>query len=129
MPAILILDDEPVACDSLRILLQSLKKWDVETAVTPTQALNSAMTRPPDLFVVDWNLGAEINGLQVADAVRKIRPGLPVIVMTGYPSDEIYRQSTALPRTWLIGKPCPYHELLGAIEDALRSVEQEKNSG
>jgi len=79
---ILVVDDEP----SIRHLLQQVlagEYWSVETAGTAIEALGKLEQAPCDLAIVDLLL-PEINGLDLAEAIRVLDPGTPVILMTAY---------------------------------------------
>jgi DNA-binding NtrC family response regulator len=79
---ILVVDDEP----SIRHLLQQAladEQYDVETAGTALEALSRLELTPFDLAIVDLLLPG-LNGLDLAEAIRMLDPGTPVILMTAY---------------------------------------------
>jgi DNA-binding NtrC family response regulator len=79
---ILVVDDEP----SIRHLLQQAladEQYDVETAGTALEALGRLELSPFDLAIVDLLLPG-LNGLDLAEAIRMLDPGTPVILMTAY---------------------------------------------
>ena len=47
-----------------------------------------------DLVITDYNMPG-FNGLDVAHALAAIRPGLPVVISSGYVSDELRQQASA----------------------------------
>jgi DNA-binding NtrC family response regulator len=79
---ILVVDDEP----SIRHLLQQAladEHYDVETAGTALEALGRLEISQFDLAIVDLLLPG-LNGLDLAEAIRMLDPGTPVILMTAY---------------------------------------------
>jgi DNA-binding NtrC family response regulator len=79
---ILVVDDEP----SIRHLLQlalAEEHYHVETAGTALEALERLEFSPFDLAIVDLLLPG-LNGLHLAEAIRMLDPGTPVILMTAY---------------------------------------------
>jgi len=82
---ILIVDDEELVRRTFREWLQDagadcelLEAWDAESA------LRIASQRPIDLAILDWNLGAGNNGLQLLEDLRVFSPEVVAILVTGY---------------------------------------------
>lgn len=120
MSTILVVDDEPVIIDSVRELFES-RGLEMEAAATAQEALECAARDPPDLLIVDWMLGDDLDGLQLAKTLRQSHPRLPTIVITGYPSDQLQAQIDAMPDTWLFIKPWPFDQFMQLITDVLRA--------
>jgi len=66
---VLVVDDDRASCDLLREIFVS-QDWQVETAVTPDEALQKAHANKFDLVVSDVNLEAEKSGLDLLLAVE-----------------------------------------------------------
>lgn len=68
-----------------------------------------------DLLVTDIGLPDGLDGRQVADAARVVRPGLKVLFVTGYagPAADDLRLE---PGTELLGKPFSFDALLGTVD-------------
>lgn len=82
---LLIVDDE----DSVRLTFQEWlqSEWtDVEVIVASdaASALRLANDRVIDLAILDWNLGAGHNGLQLLEDLHVFQPDLVAILVTGY---------------------------------------------
>jgi two-component system KDP operon response regulator KdpE len=77
---ILIVDDEPQILRVLRINLVA-RQYDVVTAATGAEALDSAQTDHPDLVILDLGL-PDLDGVEV---IRRLRAWtrIPVIVLSG----------------------------------------------
>ena len=88
MPAVrrtvLVVEDEPDVRNIVRRQLQSLGHR-VLVADADTEAL-LLLQGPgaPDLLLTDVLLATGMNGIELANAARVARPGLPVIFMSGY---------------------------------------------
>jgi DNA-binding response OmpR family regulator len=119
MAKILIVDDEQRVCDSLVALLSSKGEHHVEAAATVREAREIAERQPLDLLIVDLMLADEIDGLQLATSLRDSNPTLPVILVTGYLSDDVQARVDALPQTWALAKPCTIEELIRTIDVTL----------
>jgi FixJ family two-component response regulator len=61
-----------------------------------------------------------MGGLEVAGALRELRPDLPIVLMSGFSVEELTRQSTGLGITGFVEKPFTARDLLTAVRHALR---------
>ena len=81
---ILLVEDEPNVARGLRMVLND-EGYDVDVAPTGNSALDMFRGNGFDLVVSDLRL-PDIDGLVVINSIKKERPGLKVIIITGYPS-------------------------------------------
>ncbi len=114
---VLIVDDEYACRDSLGLLL-SLENFDVETAADAKEALDIGVSFAPDVLIVDWMLSDDTDGLQIAEALRAVNPNVQIIVVTGYPSDDLEARVEAIPAAQYITKPYRPGELIAATRRA-----------
>ncbi len=78
--------------------------YDVLEAEDGAAALRLLRIAPRlDILVTDVGLPGGLNGRQVADAVREVLPGLPVLFSTGYAGEAL--ASCLAPGMEVIGKP------------------------
>jgi len=60
----------------------------------------------PEIRLLFTDVGLpRMNGRELADEARKLRPGLPVLFTTGYAQDEMFRQGKLASKTALLTKP------------------------
>jgi len=59
-------------------------------------------------------------GIELSTKLRELRPGLKVLLMSGYAGDLIARYRVAESEIMLIEKPFTRHNLLSRIRTALR---------
>jgi DNA-binding NtrC family response regulator len=79
---ILVVDDEP----HIRYMIQTVlvdEDYQVEAAGSVLEALEKLAASPVDLAIVDLCL-PDITGLDLAEAIRMLDPGTPVILITAY---------------------------------------------
>jgi signal transduction histidine kinase/ActR/RegA family two-component response regulator len=82
-----------------------------------------------DLLVTDYNMPRH-SGLELAERVRDLRPELPVILASGYITDELRREAAAIGVHHLFDKPRGIEDLCGLIgrvlapQEACDAVEQ-----
>lgn len=86
MALLLVVDDEPNVCYSVKKRLES-DTLEVQVAETGRQGIELARQLRPDAAILDVRLG-DMSGMEVFDRIREIDPRLPVIVITAYAATE-----------------------------------------
>jgi DNA-binding response OmpR family regulator len=78
---ILSVDDEP---DIRELLKESLTiaGYRVSTAALPEEARRIVTDDPPNLIILDFQI-EEGDGLMLIDEMRRLRPGVPIMLLTG----------------------------------------------
>ena len=90
----LVVDDHPVFRRGLVALIHSREGYRVEAeAGSAEEALEALEAFVPDIALVDITLKAE-NGLDLVRTIRKIHPGVPVLIVTMH--DEIVYAERAM---------------------------------
>jgi len=91
---ILFVDDETSIAEMGKAMLSGLG-YRVTAKTSPLEALEEFRSRPDDfdLLITDQTM-PRMSGVQLGKEVRQIRPGLPVILCTGY-SPAIGEESAA----------------------------------
>ncbi|HUT12020.1 MAG TPA: response regulator [Thermoguttaceae bacterium] len=117
MIRVLVVDDEPAYCESLRLLL-SCEGFAVFTAANAQEALDVGADYPIDLLVVDWILRDQMDGVDVAAALQAANPRMQVIVISGWPSGELEARVEALPFAQCLHKPFAGEAILSAAHEA-----------
>jgi PAS domain S-box-containing protein len=101
---VLIVEDEPVVRGLIVEVVADLGYAALEATDGPAGLEILQSDRPIDLLITDVGLPG-LNGRQVADAARLVRPGLKVIFMTGYAENAASAQGFLEPGMTLITKP------------------------
>jgi len=119
--SILYLDDEEAMVNLASRMLRGLG-YRVSGFVQPEKALSALKENPSgfDLVVTDYNM-PRISGLQVAAETSMLRSDLPVMVTSGYVTDEMREKAREAGVRHLVAKPGSMDEMCAIIEDALRS--------
>ncbi len=107
-------DDEAIVFLMTRLLER--QGYRVTGFTDPLAAL-AAMRADPDRFdlaVTDYNMPG-MSGLDVARALKAIRPGLPVAVVTGYITDALRQEGPDAGVSELIYKPDSIEDLCAAV--------------
>jgi CheY-like chemotaxis protein len=79
---ILVIDDEEEVRNGMRTLLQALG-CRVELAGCIAEAVARCEAVPPDIALVDLRLRGEESGIGAVEQLRRARPGLPAILVSG----------------------------------------------
>jgi len=107
-------DDESIVFLMTRMLER--QGYRVSAYVDPKEALAAARANPDqyDIAVTDFNMPG-MSGLALATALREIRPDLPVLLASGYITEELRRQAPAAGVRELMYKPNTADELFEAV--------------
>jgi len=110
---ILIVDDEP----GIRHLLQQTlaeEKYKVQTAGSVFEALEKLHDTSFALAIVDLLL-PDVDGLQLAEAIRIIDPGTPVILISAYGTPAFEGMASHPAIRHYLHKPFSLDRLLGLV--------------
>ena len=88
---ILIIDDEHMVCETLQDILQE-DGYEVRTALSALSGLAEIEKETPDLIISDLRL-PDISGLELLKRVKRDRPNLEIIIMTGLGETETYLEA------------------------------------
>ncbi len=114
---VLVVDDEADFLATDERLLRR-EGYEVITALSRTAGLAAVSGERLDLVISDLRL-PDGDGLDVVRAARGVPDPPPVIVVTGYPSDETRRAATAAGATGFFAKPFAAAGLLAAVQSSL----------
>lgn len=81
-PAVILCVDDELAALQLRAVILSLAGYESLTAASAEDALNTLRFRRVDLVIVDQMLPG-LSGTEVIGKIKKLRPELPVVLLSG----------------------------------------------
>ncbi len=112
---VLVVDDEEAVRELLVRMLEPLG-FRVLQAEHGMQAITlvSETTDDIDLVLLDLTM-PHADGVETFHALRKLRPGLPVILMSGYDAREAVDAETVSLLSGLIRKPFLYGDIVSAV--------------
>lgn len=118
---ILLVDDEP-SLVLLNEIQLSRRGYQVTTATSGPQALEFFRTDPDriDLVVTDQTMPG-MTGDELAQELLKIRPGLPIVLCTGYSQTVTAESASEIGIKAFLMKPITGDELAKSIRDNLDS--------
>jgi signal transduction histidine kinase len=85
---VLIVDDEPSVRRVLADALDAAGYGVLRGSDGPSGLAHLRTNQDVDLMICDLGLPGELNGRQLFDAARQVRPDLRVLFITGFPADE-----------------------------------------
>lgn len=113
MKSILICDDEVGIRESFKLILGDL--YDLHFATNGLDALDILKVDPsPDLMLLDIKM-PKAHGIEILKQVKKLRPKLPVIIVTGYQSVEMAQEAIKAGAADYIPKPFESKQILKAV--------------
>jgi YesN/AraC family two-component response regulator len=122
--SILLVEDEKITRDLLTTILG--KKYPgvpLHTATNGRTGLELFKTHMPEIVVTDINM-PEMNGMQMADKIRAIKPDTKFIVLTGDTGKISLEKSVGngFIIDHYIAKPLVFQELFAAIEECIGEI-------
>ena len=114
---ILVVDDEPVARQSLTDILK-LEGYTVASAPNGQAAVEFIRTHNVDLLIVDLKMPG-MDGLEVVQVVNQVSPDTEVILLTAYGSTETAIQALRLRIHDYLLKPASPAQILATVKKGL----------
>jgi CheY-like chemotaxis protein len=115
---VLVVDDEVVAANSVRRTLNR-RGFRVDEAFSGREALNRILNEMYDLVLLDMRM-PDTNGLELLPTIKKHRPALPVVMVTGYASIDTAVEAIQRGASDYVAKPFTPDELFSAASKAIR---------
>ncbi|MFY9984341.1 MAG: response regulator [Chthoniobacterales bacterium] len=105
-PLILVADDEPFILQYIERVLQ-LANYGVITAATVENAWKILEQRQSEIELVltDIVMPGPVDGLELAEKIHQLAPGLPVLFITGALSESDPRAAVMVEKQLLLRKP------------------------
>ncbi|MBQ7617408.1 MAG: response regulator [Desulfovibrio sp.] len=121
--SILVIDDDPVACEHAKLVLEKAG-LNSETVVSSKEALEMVKLRharrdPYNLIIVDWQM-PEMDGIETTRKIRSvIGQEAAIIILTAYNWDDIMEEALSAGVDSFITKPLFTSNLLEEFKNTL----------
>ncbi len=119
---VLIVDDEPGALESFRMILE-IKDYEVNTYQNGLEALTEAEKAGYDIAFIDLKMPV-IGGLEVLQRLKTISPSTECIIVTAYASEESQANAITLGAMEYLRKPFLMEEIFSLCDRALRKKKE-----
>ena len=113
----LVIDDEQIVLNSVSKILTD-ENYEVDVSLSGREGLNQAIEKDYDIVLTDIRM-PDIGGMRVLRDVKRAKPSLPVVIITGYASVKSAVQAMKLGAADYIEKPFTPDQLLKAVDAAL----------
>ena len=120
---ILLIDDEDILVELGKQMLEYLG-YQVTGRTSSLEALQLFKNQPDrfDLIITDHTM-PQMTGLELSRALLNLRPGIPIILCTGFSETITPEKVQALGIRELVMKPVVFKELAGIIRQTLNTTE------
>ena len=116
---ILIIDDEEDMCGMMKLNLETTGEFEVSTAYTGENGIESVKTGNFDLIITDFYMPG-MDGGEVIDEIRKLKPNLSILIFSIYHDDESTLAGSIKEKAdGIISKPIDHNQLYLEIKKAL----------
>jgi two-component system invasion response regulator UvrY len=116
---VLITDDHPILRRGLKeILMRELQGAVCGEAENAQQVLAQVQTQKWDLVILDVTMPGR-SGIEVLGDLRRLRPKLPVLVLSMHPEDQYAKRMLKAGASGYMNKEVAPHELIKAIRKVL----------
>lgn len=115
---ILVIDDELDMLMLLRMIIEDNTDYEVETTNNPSEAVKMVMENDYDLVISDLKMPG-MDGLELFDEVKGMKPDLPLIIITAYGSLETADEAMKMGVADFITKPFRKDSILFTINRVL----------
>jgi len=125
----LVIDDEQIVLDSVRKIL-SAENVEVDTTLDGLEGIQMAIRHPYDVVLTDIRM-PNVGGLIVLRDIKRQKPSLPILIITGYASVRSAVQAMKLGAADYIEKPFTPEQLVKSIEAAIeleKTIEPEEQA-
>lgn len=123
-PTLLVVDDEEAICQGCRRIF-ARQGFQVDVSSRAPEGLSLASQRDYAAILLDINMPL-MDGIAFLEELRRTKPDVPVIFITGYPSLPYATSAVRLGASDFITKPFTPETIVEAVQ---RSVERRKQSG
>jgi DNA-binding NarL/FixJ family response regulator len=119
MLRVLIADDHAILRRGLcEIMLREFKAGECGEAETAEQVMAQIQSRTWDVLILDVSMPGR-SGMDVIADVKRVRPNLPVLVLSMHPEDQYAKRSLRAGASGYITKDTPPDEFIRALRKVL----------
>ena len=124
---ILVVDDELDMLMLLRMIIEDNSDYAVETTNNPSEGLKMLTEKDYDLVISDLKMPG-MDGMELFDELKEIKPGVPVIIITAYGSLETADEAMKKGIADFIAKPFRKDSILFTIKRVLELARVQKEN-
>jgi len=119
---ILAIDDEQIVLDSIKKILNT-EGYETDVFLQAGAGIYQAITKDYDLVITDIRM-PDIDGLQVLRDIRRFKPHMPILIITGYATINNAVMAMKFGAIDYIEKPFTPDQLIQAIKISIEKAAQ-----
>jgi DNA-binding NtrC family response regulator len=119
---ILIIEDD----DEMRSLLEDFieeEGYEADSVEKGTYAFRKLITESFDLIITDIRMPG-YSGLEILPELKKLQPRLPIIVITAFGGEDVYRKALSRGANAYLEKPIHFFKLKELIQEIISTNEK-----
>ena len=124
---ILVIDDEPDMLMLMGMIIEENTDWEVETTNNPSEGLKMVLENGYDLVIADLKMPG-LDGMEVFEELKEMKPDIPVIIITAYGSLEIADEARKKGVADFITKPFRKDTILFTMDRVLEIARLKKEN-
>ena len=117
---VLVIDDEQIVLDSIRKILKD-EDCEVDVSLGGREGLDWALNRHYDIVLTDIRM-PDIGGMRVLRDIKRAKPSLPVVMITGYATAQSAIQAMKLGAMDYLEKPFTPEKIIEVVSAAVHKA-------
>jgi DNA-binding NtrC family response regulator len=117
---VLVIDDEQIVLDSICRILKD-EDCKVEVSLSGRQGLDKALNQHYDVVLTDIRM-PDIGGMRVLRDIKRAKPALPVVMITGYATVQSAVQAMKLGAMEYLEKPFTPEKIIEVVNAAIHKA-------
>jgi len=117
---VLVIDDEQIVLDSIRKILKD-EDCEVDVSLSGREGLDWALNRHYDVVLTDIRM-PDIGGMRVLRDIKRAKPSLPVVMITGYATVQSAVQAMHLGAMEYLEKPFTPEKIIEVVSAAVHKA-------
>jgi DNA-binding NtrC family response regulator len=117
---VLVIDDEQIVLDSIRKILKD-EDCEVDVSLGGREGLDWALNRHYDIVLTDIRM-SDIGGMRVLRDIKRAKPSLPVVMITGYATAQSAIQAMKLGAMDYLEKPFTPEKIIEVVSTAVHKA-------
>jgi DNA-binding NtrC family response regulator len=117
---VLVIDDEQIVLDSIRKILKD-EDCEVDVSLSGRDGLDWALNRHYDVVLTDIRM-PDIGGMRVLRDIKRAKPSLPVVMITGYATVQSAVQAMQLGAMEYLEKPFTPEKIIEVVSAAIHKA-------
>ncbi len=117
---VLVIDDEQIILDSIRKILKD-EDCEVDVSLSGREGLEMALNKYYDVVLTDIRM-PDIGGMRVLRDIKRAKPSLPVVMITGYATVQSAVQAMHLGALEYIEKPFTPEKIIEVVNAAVHKA-------